>query len=391
MPHGFAASNYVRLVAGGLSNAGAQVKVLIPWHTESPGQPLNTCPSGSLDGFTYKYTTGETVCPRKIRERARQIFIAYAKTTRTLCDLRKQNRLDAVIYYGNHLENHIIYRSISRHLKVPYISFLVEWHPAIPRQNCFRKLYDRLFNYLTMVMADAVIVISGFLEQKVKESRSSFFSPPRCYRMPVLVNPELWKNVNPHTSDRPYVLFCANLDGYFDDACFVIRSMARLGRQDMDLVLIGNASDETRNRLKELAEQSGLKSRLIINDRFIPDTTLRELFSGSHVLLAPLHNDIRSKARFPSKIADYLMAARPVVSCTVGEVAEYLLDRETAYLCQPDDIGAFASSLELALTDDARDHVAQKGRVVALNNFDYRLQGKRLLDFITSLASERTG
>ena len=33
MPHGFAASNYVRLLADGLSRTGAQIKVLIPWHT----------------------------------------------------------------------------------------------------------------------------------------------------------------------------------------------------------------------------------------------------------------------------------------------------------------------------------------------------------------------
>ncbi|HOS28576.1 MAG: glycosyltransferase [Desulfomonilia bacterium] len=390
MPHGFAASNYVRLLADGLSRAGAQIKVLIPWHTERPEHPLNTCFKGSLCGFTYEYTTGDPIRPKELCKRVREVLRAHTHTCLRLKALKKQNRLDAVIYYGGHLENHIIYRSLSRLLKVPYISFLVEWYPAIPRQNISRRLYDRAFNYLTMTMTDAVVVISRYLELKVKEPRAIPFSPPRCYRMPILVNPRLWENVKPHQSHRPYVLFCADLEGYYRDACFAIRSMAKLGRQDMELMLIGSASDETRNCLQDFAERSGLRSRLIIYDHFVPGDTLRELFAGSQALLAPLHDDIRSKARFPSKIADYLMAARPVVSCNVGEVAEFLHNRVTAYLSQPDDIDDFVKSLRLALTDEAREQVAENGKSLALKNFDYRLQGKRLFDFITSLQRKET-
>ena len=103
-----------------------------------------------------------------------------------------------------------------------------------------------------------------------------------------------------------------------------------------------------------------------------------------------MQDNIRSNARFPSNIPDFLMAARPVVSCNVGEVAEFLHNRVTAYLSQPDDIDDFVKSLRLALTDEAREQVAENGKSLALKNFDYRLQGKRLFDFITSLQRKET-
>ncbi len=385
MPCGFAASNYVKLIAKGLLNAGATIKVLIPWHTEDPMHPLNTETTGTMEGFTFEYTTGTPIRPNSPLERIKRIFQANISTYHSLSKLKSENKLDVILYYGNHLENLIIYSIISCILNVPFISFLVEWHPAIPQKNHCRRLYDHLFNYLVLHTPNAVVLISHFLEQKAKNIRPFLFPLPEIFKMPILVDPEIWNNVSPHKQEHPYVLYCANLDGYFDDACFVIQAMSLLAEPDIDLMFIGQASQETRKRLHAISQQTALQSQLIIHTGYIPEKDLREFYKGSRALLAPLRRDIRSMARFPSKIADYLMAARPVVSCSVGEVAEYLCDRESAYLCEQDDAAAFAESLRLALTDEARENVAENGSLLAQRCFDYRIQGRRFLDFIHSL------
>lgn len=386
MPHGFAASNYVRLLAKGLVDAGAKVHILIPWHTEERIQPRNTDSFGSWGGFTFEYMTGTPLQPRLISQRVWQIARAHWHSYRNLRYLKAIGQLNAVIYYGNHLENHLIYQTISKILKIPFVSFLVEWYPAIPKKNPFRKLYDRLFTFLTIRTPDAVIVISRFLEKQLTKTHSIFTRHPQCFRMPILIDIKEWSDPKPYVADRPYVLFCAYLDGYFTDACFLIQAMKQLQEPNIDLMFIGHAESVTIDRLHSYAQQAGLQSAFTIDNQYHSDSSLRGLYAGAAALLAPLHNDIRSLARFPSKIADYLMAARPVVSCDVGDVSEYLQDKQTAYLCRPDDLIAFSESLRLALNDKNRENIAKNGRLLAQKCFDHRIHGKRLLDFINTLS-----
>jgi len=62
-------------------------------------------------------------------------------------------------------------------------------------------------------------------------------------------------------------------------------------------------------------------------------------------LSGTLFDDERSIARFPTKIGEYLAAARPVVTSSIGEVARYLEDATTAYLAAPGDAPAFGRKI----------------------------------------------
>jgi glycosyltransferase involved in cell wall biosynthesis len=382
MPYGYASSNYVRLLAKGLTEAGAQVKVFIPWHTERQDRPLNNNPIGWVsDGFSFEYSTRKATPPQNVFLRFSEVLGAHRLTCSRLYDLRKNGKLDAVLYYGNHTENHILYNAFCRYLKVPFITFLVEWFPAIPKQNSLRKLYDRLFTYLSMKTPDGLVVISRFLEQKVNAGSL----PPACMRMPILIDDEPWRDIRQKPSNKPYVLFCADLNAYLPDVYFIINSVKRLGRNDIDLVLIGDASGHARSLIERYARTSGLWEDLIIHTGYLSDDELRTSYKGAQLLLAPLHDDVRSMARFPSKIGDYLMSGRPVVSNTVGEVSYYLKDKYTAYLCKPDNESIFAETLQYALNDPERDNIGENGRKLAMENFHFKKQGSRLLEFIQSL------
>ena len=106
-------------------------------------------------------------------------------------------------------------------------------------------------------------------------------------------------------------------------------------------------------------------------------------------LLAPLHDEHRSRARFPTKIGEYLSAARPVVTTNIGEIGRYLRDGETAFVSPSDDVEAFAAKMLEALQDPARSAIiGAEGRRVAEEAFDYRLHGLRLLAFFERLAGQ---
>jgi len=115
---------------------------------------------------------------------------------------------------------------------------------------------------------------------------------------------------------------------------------------------------------------------------------LLRLYGGAVALLIPLFDDLRSRARFPTKIGEYLASSRPVVTTAVGEVERFLTDRETACISPPGDPEAFGDSL-IALLDDTRlaTSIGAAGRRLAVERFDYSKQGPPLRTFLELLLS----
>ena len=117
---------------------------------------------------------------------------------------------------------------------------------------------------------------------------------------------------------------------------------------------------------------------------------LMRLYSEASVCLAPLFDDQRSKARFPTKIAEYAAAARPVVTSSVGEVKRYLEDGNTALIVEPGDAAAFARKIVQVLADpEAAAAIGARARDMAEDLFDYRVHAAKLHEALAhALAAE---
>jgi glycosyltransferase involved in cell wall biosynthesis len=210
-------------------------------------------------------------------------------------------------------------------------------------------------------------------------------------RCPILVDPDKWRFIEPLRRDRPYLAFCAFLDAYMHDVAFVLEAYRLLERRECDLVMVGPASPKNRRTILEAAKAAGVAGNVCLITDFLSETQLLSLYAGAAALLAPLHWDDRSRARFPSKLGDYLMSGRPVVTSAVGEVAGYFVDGRDAFVCTSDDPAAFASKIGEALeSGDHRISVGSEGRRLAERSFDYRVHGRRLSRFVESLSMKRS-
>jgi glycosyltransferase involved in cell wall biosynthesis len=183
----------------------------------------------------------------------------------------------------------------------------------------------------------------------------------------------------------PYVVLCADFDSYPDDALFAVDAVGMLPDPNVEVVLVGNASPATERRIRDAAKQWPARASLTLFTNYISRDELRALYAGAAALLSPLHDDARSRARFPSKLGDYLLSGRPIVSSAVGEVAAYLDNERTAYLAEC-TVASFADRLARALSQPESDAVGAAGRALALREFDYRMQGQRLATFLASVA-----
>lgn len=374
-------------MAKGLVEAGANVRVLIPWHTENSQKPLNMLSYGEVDGFSYRYTTGTPIVPKSKFSRICGIFHAMCSTGYYLFSKKRRGELDAVIYYGNHTENQFIYSILCIFLHIPFVSYLVEWFPAIPHKNQLRKIYDYLFIFLSIRTSSALVVISNYLENRIKKTYGRPKKNLPYLRSSILTDPSAWEKVRPEKRSKPYILYCADLNAYYHDACFLIDSFSQADIPETVLLFLGNASQKTTQKLIDRVRRNNIQSKFEMITHYVPSNKLFSLYAGAEALLAPLHNNTRSIARFPSKIADYLMAARPVVSCAVGEVAEYLKDNETAFLSEPDSISKYAHTIMRALTSKDREQIAIQGKNLAIKSFDYHVRGKHLVNFIMKVSN----
>ncbi len=125
--------------------------------------------------------------------------------------------------------------------------------------------------------------------------------------------------------------------------------------------------------------------------RFCSRFELLKLYRRSSVLLAPLHDDIRSEARFPTKIAEYLGSGRPVVTTDVGEISRYLTDGETAFIAPAADVASFARKICEALDHPAKaDSIGQAGAQLAASQFDYSMHAGRFDAYLRGICVDQT-
>lgn len=387
-PHGLAGSNYIRLLSRGLAKAGATVTVFATEYTERTSPPLNTEARGLLDGVHFEYTTGTPVFPKVPPMAAWGRARSKGVLAQRLWAMKRAGRLDAVFFYGSSLEQWAWLRSIAWALRVPVALSVVEWRAEFDNPDRVELAHDRAFAQ-SIALADGVVAISRYIENKV-----ALIAPQRpSTRIPILCDASEWQGVVPARRNKPYVALCADFNAYGPDAVFAIDALAQVPEAEVELLLLGRATPEARQRIEAAAARYpkvfGPRCTVTLRTDYVPHDELRSLYAGAAALLAPLHDDARSKARFPSKLGDYLLSGRPVVSCAIGEVATHLKDGETAFLSE-DSPPSFATSLEQALMSPQKEQVGLRGQTFAREEFDFVRQGRNLRTFLETLARGET-
>jgi glycosyltransferase involved in cell wall biosynthesis len=118
---------------------------------------------------------------------------------------------------------------------------------------------------------------------------------------------------------------------------------------------------------------------------FMRDLSSDELmaqYRAASLLIAPLSNDDGSLARFPSKLADYLLSGRPVVTSRYGEAGYLLRHLKTAYLAESHSVEGYSQAITTALADPSSVSVGERGRDLALEQLSYEHHGKVISDFL---------
>lgn len=393
-PRGMATSKRVELVCRGLAESGATVRVLCLQAAERPPVVENTESQGCYRGIPFLYASGTPV--RHGSFIVRRAISARGWVRGALCLFALRRRAEADVFYLSALSERLrLHRlfliALFRLLRIPVLLEVSE-RPWTLRPD--RTPAERWLSPLAGM--SGAVVVSRTLATWARREAERLHRALAVVEVPILVDVDEWRPPESERGEEPpahqTVLF-AGSPVWEDTIRFLFASMGSVWRRfpSCTLVVTGvNPGQPEARWLLEMMEAGGLDERVEIAG-YVSRDELRRRMRRASALLIPLFDDVQSRARFPTKLGEYLASGRPLVTSGVGDVPRYIRDGETGYVAPPGDAEAFALRVCAVLADpDRADEIGRAGRRLAEEAFDYRRYGPILHQALAEAAGRVT-
>jgi glycosyltransferase involved in cell wall biosynthesis len=123
---------------------------------------------------------------------------------------------------------------------------------------------------------------------------------------------------------------------------------------------------------------------------FVPPAAVASYLAGWDLLLAPYRREVYGAGgpdwnvvdwMSPLKIFEYMASGTPFVTSALPVLQEVLVDRETAYLCEPEDLDSWQRTLEeIRDQPDEALRIANRAREVFLKRYTWQARAAAVLD-----------
>lgn len=382
-PFGKAAANRVRHLALGLFSHGAKVQILHLNCSESlQEKAVNLQPQGCYQGIQFEYTTGTTFISKSFLARRYYELKGLLVALWRIVKQRRRGALDWVYLYQRDARITVPVISLCRLLRIPVILEVNEWLPALGR---FSSLQCFLFSVFTLRKVQGIIVISSYLGELVTKNNIAMSDPVPVLKVPVMTDVG---NISSPDEVRPYILWCGDLGSYSDAAEFMVEVLRYLydESENIKLFLVGKAGTATLERLENIRIQLQISDGCLIYTGYVDEGSLKTLYQQATALLLPLAPNEKDMARFPTKISEYLASGRPVVATAVGELTNYLVDGNNAYLAEPGNVACFAERIiEIIHNPVKASEIGLEGQLLCRHSFSHKVHGLRIMQFVETL------
>ena len=392
LPEGTGRTSRLKTLVGALRLAHHHVTILVEHAlSTTPGQQ----PSGVLaeNGVAFEYVLEKTERSFGFASTLMKIRAVFA-IGRRLRQMRRDNRLDIVIFNNLALYDALPLTLWANRNHVATIQCYEDDRQEIVSRHRI-GLARRIFGLNSWLadrvcprLADAIIVISGYLEKKYRRLNGN-----RCpvFLIPPIIDCELWHAPAESETDCPILLY-AGAFAEHDEIELVIEALALLRQRGRNfrLTLIGADPKFDRIRsLNQLITELDMEDCIEVHG-FRPLSVVREAVFASNILINLRRDSVWSRSGQSTKLSECLASGRLVIASRVGDNSKYLLDGESALLTTPTaPAEELAAVIEPALlSSELRRRIGHQGRAVALMSFDQHTVSTRL-DHIVSMARNR--
>lgn len=387
-PEGGATSQRLYMLARLLNEGLGETSLWILHPTSKVPLHENCSKAGMWGGVKFSYLSDVTVRPSGIGGALLDTLRGIYRSARLIAS-RGNDRPDLIVLYTPTFMKFIVPVVVAKLLRIPVIVEVCEIYSKSSNKatmgflrrlaNSGETLMERL---IPMVSCGLLVISHG-----IKKYYAGLGLPnDAAYLLPVLIDVERYeKGGCTAVESLSGQQFLVN-SGTFsekDGILYIIKAMAdvRQDYPDIKLVFTGTTTEPIRKRILETVGSNS--NDWIVFTGFLTREELIWCYKSAVGLLSCRSNSDYANYGFPTKLAEYLSSARPVVATTVGDVTEYLTDGETAFLAESENVKSIAMAIEKLLRDPGRaEKVGFRGAEVARQSFDYRNHVEKVASFI---------
>ncbi|WP_165156824.1 glycosyltransferase family 4 protein [Parabacteroides sp. ZJ-118] len=271
--------------------------------------------------------------------------------------------------------------------KAKLIHGISEFPFVLMSSNRINKILAPIQIHILYKLFDAVYIMTNpLLEYCTPLLRKSC----RIIQIPMTVDPSRF-NITKQSDSRfgRYIAYCGNMSGNKDGVENLISAFGRVANEipDVSLVLIGGTNTPERfDELKQMVVASGYRN-IIFYGRASRDE-MPSLLKNAEVLALARPSSLQSLGGFPTKLGEYLATGNPAIVTAVGDIPLFL-NEENSFIVEPDNNEVFGNAIKYAiLNPQEATKRGLKGLELVKTVFDYRVQSKRLHDFLNDYSQK---
>ena len=378
------------LMLNGLEQCGVTTHALGFSHSKSNRQYFeNVYAKDALYSYTFGNERSLYQGSNYIEKLYSNLYLLFWFSFKLYRQLRMQPT-SVIIIPTNPLELTLPAVILGKIFGIRVVPNIMEYEPALPSFHEKKAIFFRWSWALITKYSDAYIVISRFLEDKMKQH-----SGKAVFRLPAILPPKSNGKEKCSVNGRSRILetlpqgiptlIFASSGAYDDLLTFCLDALSLLEDKDFYLTITGNYSTVTRQSWLEKTKVLGLAGKVGFTG-FLSDDDMYKLQLHSKALLMPLLDNDRHRARFPQKILGYMRLGKPVITTSVGEFGEYFEDKVSVLMDESVTAHGYAENIRFLLDNpDQADEIGLRGSHYVESRFNESTLGKQLADFLISL------
>lgn len=367
-PNGMAATNRLRNYCLGLFDNNVKPSIIVYRSTEYINAPNSNPNNGEWQGIKFQYAS-TSIRSKSFIKRRWDDFKDLIKTLKHI--YISEN--DIVIIYMRSIIVETLSIIAAKLSKKILIRELCEY-PYY--KDCLNsKINLKLFRYY-----DGIIAIS---QELVQIARQHAGDKVKIIKVPILIDARNHPKSKFH-NDRPYIFHGGTITESKDAIISTMKAFALANRQlknKIDFIIAGPPSNEL-IELRKIIENNDLESNVKYLGKISADD-IRQYQNGASLCILNKNDTLQNRCGFSTKLGEILLSGTAVITTTVGEANYWLKDGKSAYITEPHNPELIAQMIIRAFSDDGnREKIAKNGKEVALRNFDIKIQGPLLSNFL---------
>jgi glycosyltransferase involved in cell wall biosynthesis len=347
----------------------------------------------SIKNVTVKYYSNfkkDSILKRRLWNYGLNFLIISSIIKKAKKDI--QHLQGDLIWYSNSYAGLKLLNS-NKDKNAKHILDITEYHDLhtniIPDQNFIRSFFNRIevnnFNKVLLKL-DVILFITNNLQEYYKKHLSSSI---KTTIFPMIVDYKRFTSIKKSVMQKAksrVIRYMGSFSNEKDGIDILIKAFARLSKEYTDISLElagGNHTDKKmqENLINTLKVEDKVKYVGMLDRNEVP-----HFLSGAIMLVLARPNSKQAEGGFPTKLGEYLASGIPVCCTHVGEIPDYLKDKESVFFAEPGSVDSFMNAMKYVIDNPNLAHeVAVKGRLLSENTFGADKQVKKILEYFKNI------